>query len=268
MKLNRIFAAGLLAAAAAGPAVASIALPDTGNGELFLVVYDSTDQVSYVKDLGIFIDSFNGLGSYSFTLDDAFFTAFLGIADNTDATFADLRFAVLGGDSVGGTSRRLFSTIDTATTPLTNNQLTNATGFLGLYANNQVTLSANTSHAGPAAINGTSYDVVGNGAYFLAQGGPTLNNVLQGFTNSVAVNTDATFRQFSSNGLPGGNPTNQLTFGVSPETVGGFWRVSSNAGAPWTATYTVVPVPEAEGIAMLLAGFGALGVVVRRRRTA
>jgi len=36
---------------AAGSAFASIADGSTGNGELFLNVYDSVAQVSYVKDL-------------------------------------------------------------------------------------------------------------------------------------------------------------------------------------------------------------------------
>ena len=253
MKLNQILAAALVAASAV-PAVASIALPNTGNGELFLVLWDEGDKVSYVKDLGIFQNDFNPTANLSFGLSDANFAGFLGVA-NTTAT--DIKFAVIGGDSAG--VRRLFSTIDSAVTPFNNIQLTNTTSYLNTFANNQVTVSANTTHAGPAAVNGTSFDVAPNFAYFNAQSGPTfLNNFQGGYTNSVLVGTAAVFRSFSSNGTAGGNQTVQSDFA-------GVWNVTQNNGA-WTAAYSVAAVPEADGIVMALAGFGALGFLSLRRR--
>jgi MYXO-CTERM domain-containing protein len=40
----------------------------------------------------------------------------------------------------------------------------------------------------------------------------------------------------------------------------------TNTGGAFTANYTVAAVPEADGIAMALAGLGALGFVALRRR--
>lgn len=253
MKLNQILAAALVAVSAA-PAMASIALGNTGNGELFLVVWDEGDKVSYIKDLGVTLDAFNGNADLSYALSDANFAGFLGVA-NTTAT--DIKFAVIGSDSIG--TKRLFTTVDSAVTSYNNGNLTSGTGYLNTFANNQVTVSANTTHAGPAAINGTSYDVAPNGAYFGTQFGSTfLNSAQGGWTNSVLVGTAAVFRSFSTVGTAGGNPTLKTDFA-------GLWNVTQSNGA-WTAAYSVAAVPEADGIVMALAGFGALGFLSLRRR--
>ena len=253
LKLNQILAAALVAAASV-PAMASIATPSTGNGELFLVVWDQVDKVSYVKDLGIFMDSFNGNANLSYSLNDANFTGFLGTANTT---VSDIKFSVMAGDSAG--VKRLFSTVDSVVTPYNNGNLTSGSGFLNNFTNNQVTVSLHTTHAGPVSVNGTSYDTEGTFAYFLAQNGPTLQtSTLGAWTNSNLVGTSSVFRSFSSVGTSGGNQTLQSDFA-------GLWNVTQSNGA-WTATYSVAAVPEADGIAMALAGFGALGFLSLRRR--
>lgn len=261
MKLNRILAAALVAAAA-GPAMASIASPTNGangNGEMFLVVWDGTDQVSYTKDLGIFMDAFDPNAGLTFALDDTFFAGFLGVADNSGATdFSDLKFAVIAGDGVG--QKRLFSTIDTAITPYSNSNLTSGTGYLDTYQGAQDTASANTSHPGGIAVNGASFDISPNQAYFLTQDGPSFQNSILGgaWTNSNFINTESVFRSFTQGPGLGGGQTTRVDFA-------GLWNVS-NQGGVWQASYTVTPIPEADGVAMMLAGIGALGFVARRRR--
>lgn len=260
MKLNQILAAALVAAASV-PAMASIGAPLTGNGELFLVVWDEADKVSYTKDLGIFMDDFaaNSTAPLSYALDDGFFTAFLGVAATTPS---DLKFAVIAGDSVG--TRRIFTTVDSDVTAYTNSGITSGTNYLNNYTSAQVTASANTNHAGAVSINGTSYDVSPNTAYFNTQFGPTFQgtsataNGGAPWSNSVLVGTSAVFRSFSSQGTAGGTQTPQSTFA-------GLWTVA-NVGGAYTASYSVAAVPEADGIAMALAGFGALGFIARRRR--
>ena len=254
LKLNQILVAALVAAAAV-PAMASIKLGNTGDGELFLVVWDEGDKVSYVKDLGVTLDAFNGNAGLNYALSDANFAGFLGVA-NTTAT--DIKFAVIGSDSAG--TKRIFTTVDSVDTPYNNGNLTSGTGYLNTFANNQVTVSANTTHAGPASVNGTSYDVAPNGAYFGTQSGSTFLNSIQGtWTNSVLVGTAAVFRSFSTfGGTAGGNPTLKTDFA-------GVWNVTQNNGA-WTAAYSVAAVPEADGIVMALAGFGAVGFLSLRRR--
>lgn len=253
MKLNQILAAALVAAASV-PAMAAIAPPLDGNGELFLVVWDQVDKVSYVKDLGILMDSFNGNADLSFSLNDANFSGFLGVAN---ATASAIKYSVMAGDSIG--VKRLFSTVDSALTPYNNGNLTSGTGYLNTFTNNQVTVSLNTTHAGPRSVNGTSFDIEGNNAYFLAQNGPTLQTSTQGlWTNSNLVGTSSVFRSFSSVGTSGGAQTLKSDFL-------GQWNVTQNNGA-WTAAYSVAAIPEADGIVMALAGFGALGFLSLRRR--
>lgn len=254
MKLNQIVAAAVVAAASV-PAMASIGLPLTGNGELFLVVWDQVDAVSYTKDLGINMDDFFATSSTerSFALDDAFFTSFLGVAATTAS---DLKFAVIAADGIG--TKRLFTTITQEVTAFNNGNLNTATANVETFAGNQVTVSANTTHVGAVAINGTSYDVAPNGAYFGGSNRPTFNVAGLPWSNSVLVGTSSAFRSFSSQGVSGGTPTPQSTFE-------GLWSVT-NVGGAYTASYSVAAVPEADGIAMALAGFGALGFLARRRR--
>ena len=253
MKLNQILAAALVAVSAV-PATAAILPGGTGNGELFLVVWDEGDKVSYVKDFGVTLDAFNGNADLNYALNDANFAGFLAVA-NTTAT--DIKFAVIGSDSAG--TKRIFTTVDSAVTPYNNGRLTSGTGYLNAFTQNQVTVSANTTHAGPGSVNGTSYDVAPNNAYFGTQFGSTFLNSAEGtWTNSVLVGTAAVFRSFSSVGTAGGTQTLKSDFA-------GVWNVTQNNGA-WTAAYSVAAVPEADGIAMALAGFGALGFLSLRRR--
>ena len=253
MKLNQILVAALVAASAV-PAMASIQLGNTGNGELFLVVWDEGDKVSYVKDLGVTLDAFNPNANLSYALSDANFAGFLGVS-NTTAT--DIKFAVIGSDSAG--TKRLFSTVDSVDTPYSNGNLTSGTGYLNTFANNQVTVSQHTTHEGSAAVNGTSYDVAPNGAYFGTQSGSTFLNSIQGtWTNSVLVGTSAVFRSFNSIGTGGITQTVKSDFA-------GVWNVTQSNGA-YTAAYTVAAVPEADGLVMALAGFGAVGFLSLRRR--
>ena len=198
----------------------------------------------------------NGNADLSYALNDANFAGFLGVA-NTTAT--DIKFAVIGSDSAG--QKRLFSTVDSVVTPYNTGNLTSGTGYLNAFTNNQVTVSANTTHAGPGSVNGTSYDVAPNNAYFGTQFGSTfLNSIVSGgWTNSVLVGTSAVFRSFvQANSTAGGVQTIKTDFA-------GVWNVSQSNGA-WTAAYSVAAVPEADGIVMALAGFGALGFLSLRRR--
>jgi len=253
MKLNQILAAALVAAAAV-PAIARIDTPSNGNGELFLVIWDGVDQVSYTKDLGITMNAFNGSAPLSFNISDQYFTGFLGIAAANIPNFSDLKYAVLAGDAVAIGGKRLFTTLDSEPTPLTNQQLTNTQGFLNNYTNSQ-SASANGDHGTDIAVNGSSYATAGKVDYFLPFGPSLIAGINWG--NSNLVGTSAVFRSFSGPGS-GGSQAVQSDFA-------GLWNVTQNNGA-WTAAYSVAAVPEADGIVMALAGFGALGFLSLRRR--
>jgi hypothetical protein len=151
MKLNKILAAALVAASSAS-SMAAIISNTPGNGELFLVMWDAVDKVSYTKDLGIQIDSFDPAGGLSFALNDTFFTSFLNIANTTTS---DIKFAVIGGDNLTAGGKRVFTTVDNAVTPLTGSLNTSANNFLSTFISNTNLPSANGNHS--TTLNGSSF---------------------------------------------------------------------------------------------------------------
>lgn len=253
MKLNKILAAALIAASSAS-SMAAIIAPVSGNGELTLVMWDAGDKVSYVKDLGIQLDSFDPTTSLSFALSDTFFASFLTIANTTTS---DIQFAVVGGDNLATGGRRIFTTIDNAVTPLTGSLNNSANNFLGNLQSAQNLPSAQGDH--DTNLNGSSYAIVGDSVAnrYALPNIPSLQNTATGWTTGNVVGVDAQFRSFLSLNTSGTQAT-QRTFD-------GIWNVVNTGGA-FTANYNVAAVPEADGIAMALAGFGALGFVVFRRR--
>ena len=97
------------------PAHAAIAPGASGNGELFLNVFDDVNQVSYAYDIGIRMDDFfktgqpDGGTQFFRPLTDALFTAFLALA-----TPAALKWSVMAVDSTGPNtpgSQRMFTTV-------------------------------------------------------------------------------------------------------------------------------------------------------------
>jgi hypothetical protein len=254
MKLNKILAAALVAASSV-PAMAAIITPSpSGNGELTLVMWDAGDKVSYVKDLGIQLDSFNPATGLTFALSDTFFASFLAIASTTTS---DIQFAVVGGDNVAAGGKRLFTTIDNTVTPLTGSLNTSANNWLGSFQAAQNLPSTQGDH--DTNLNGSSYSIVGDSVAnrYALPNITSLQNTATGWTTGNVVGTDAKFRSFLSLNTSGTQAT-QTTFD-------GVWSVV-NSGGSFTANYTVAAVPEADGIAMALAGLGALGFVALRRR--
>lgn len=258
MKLKQIAAAAALVAASL-PSYASIALASTGNGELFAAIYDSVDQASYTLDLGLNIDSFNGSSSYSYTLNSANWNAFVALA-GTD----NLQFGVIGGDSAGGANatnpRRLFTTVNIATPTITGPQVATAGSNMNTYIGFTTSASANTTHTGAATVNGDSFDVVGNNAYFLTQSMNTFNGITAaaGWGNNVAAGTAATFMSFNQVNASAATATVNTTYA-------GVWTLGQQ-GNNWVLQYSAVP--DADGLALMVAGFGAVGFLARRRKAA
>jgi hypothetical protein len=139
-RLLLVCAAGLslpaAAAIAPGGAQSGANAPWSGNGELFLSVFDAGAKISYTKDLGVTVDDFfvwgqQDAGNQRFwALDDARWTGFLGQVNP-----AALRWSVLGFDTTGGTVSggvRLFTTArqgdEARIATFTNQLFTNGTG--------------------------------------------------------------------------------------------------------------------------------------------
>lgn len=265
MKLKQIAAAVAIAAASAS-SFATISLPATGNGELFAVVLDRADQVSYLIDLGLSMDLgvvgaslFDGSSSYSYSLNSANFGNFLAAAATTTN---DLEFAVMGGDAVGSTAsapRRLFTTVNQTTTNLGNGLLTNAVNNMTTFANYQALEATGQTHT--TVDNGDGWASVGSNAYFLQANFDTFNGVTSsaGWANTNVAGTSALMRTFATSSTSGGAATVQ-------NTLAGAWTLDQVSPGAYALNYTVAAVPEANGLALLLAGVSAMGFVGRRRK--
>lgn len=301
-KLSGIAVACALALASS-QAAASIALPNTGNGELFLVVLDTVSGSSYLKDLGIQQSAFQptvagtgvttqgfgitynlstnlwsntSAGAPGMTAAASVLSGLTSVADSNWGSFLsttgdgrNLRYMVAAGESVGGTAANGVNYLMTSTTnPVagkTNGNVTSMSGALANYLDFQNNLG---SHSGPgtASVNGSSVTTVGDAFNFNTP-------------NASAANMSATW-----NGLTATNLTQALgqstsfwavtrssttanaaaRFDLYDNTVGpASWTLRAT-GTDYALSYTA-PVPEPEAWALMIGGLGLIGMMARRR---
>lgn len=269
MKFKTLFAA--VAVALAAPAFATIANGDSGNGELFLVVQDSTSKVSFTYDLGIDMNTFLVSGqadtgrSLPFNIAaDANWTTFQGLSTGNK------KWSVMAIDSSGGQlGTRVITTvfndpnkttaqIETLMKTSTNTKLNSGAANVsaGKFFN-----AVNVTGTHRTATNGSSVNAEADGfSYFGKTGGLTdkLNNNLTFFTSNALGASSNFYLLNASSAAPGGfisinDFANQKNVGMWS-----FDGISLN--------YNLAAVPEAETYALMLAGLGAVGFLVRRRR--
>ena len=267
MKMKMIVAA--LALAAAGSANAAIENGTSGNGEMFMTVWDQTGLQSYTLDLNLTMDDFIAgvAANQSFTFNaDANMTTFLGQV--LPANQSNLVYAIGAMDIKGANAsdyhRYLTTSSNIVLGASTANQvrnvdlkqlgtqggvmLGNANGLLGSNDSLIVTDPAILAYAGSASwgnnwgtkANFNTLGEIGDdlGMYFLRQtsGASAANNTRSIYEQMNWGNGDQVFANLSTNGT--------LTFAAA------------------------APVPEADTYALMLAGLGLVGFLARRRKAA
>ncbi|GBL45124.1 hypothetical protein SFMTTN_0928 [Sulfuriferula multivorans] len=304
MKFAFTVIAASLALASAGQANATIAGQDTagniGGPEMFLAVWDSVAQKSYIRDLGVHFNDFLPAASLGITS---------GLASKQDKTSL--------GTSISSTAAPVAGTVAFGATPsiVAGSVLTSGyslsfaadpllASFLGTAGSLSTSLQwmvGAYDNTGTGLVNGQRALTTSNGAVAIS------NSVLSNFSSGSApyitannglmpsgdaANGSATAVKadgdtyFDAAGSPmsswGGNSTFPVTAAVGTSQKFWYLGVSSTNGpdaagvtpftnASWkldtagNLAYTVAAVPEADTWAMLLAGLGMMGFIARRR---
>ena len=260
-KLNALVATLVMAASA--PAFAIIGNGADGNGELFFSIWDSAN--SYTRDLNITLNDFEtavaagGALNLSYAA-DATLTSFLSTANSSE-----LKFNVIAVDAQG--ARRALETF-TAPLPGTtigNDILRTVIGATTTLANEiNVKLACGTVLLGCNPTGGDSATfAVGTDGYIGRSEFSDNNGGLLNFSNSGDLSTNSAANGLSVmriNGLATGIAKSTYTpylDGAAPVKI---FLDSNNA-------LQISAVPEAETYAMMLAGLGLVGFMVRRRNT-
>ncbi len=266
MKMKHIAAATIAAcaAAAAAPAFAGIgtgALDNStaNNAELVFVLFD--EGRSFTKDLGITLQSFLATANTSFTssLASANFSTYLGADTNLfDGTkTSGTRWALLAVNSepfAANSGRVLLTTLDPTQGPtsINNGDWFQGVETLGAKFNDlSQVMNANGTANLTVGTNGDAYTAAGSQGYF-NDGGLNALGFSYYITNVVGASSAAYIES---------ETTDTAEPPISATAVAG--RFSFNGTQ---LAYTVSAVPEPGSLAMVLAGFGALGFVSRRRR--
>lgn len=270
---HTIFAAVLLALAL--PSTAAIAPGSSGNGELFLNVYDPTAKVSFAYDIGIRMTDFFIQGqpdggtqtfwnvSRSGDADNAIFTKFLSLV-----SASNLLWSVVAIDSDGSNANigdiRLFTTVkqgdESKVAATTNTKLSTGIGstiagtFFGtVNSTNLVTLGQSTQATSDVAsqtdysINGSSYVVSSDpgSAYYGKTAGltPTYNGNTS-FSAANAVGASSWFYYLTRSGSAQGGAVivdefdngDGLNAGSGHDGYWGFAKVNDSS-SPYNNSY-------------------------------
>ena len=280
-----IAAAVTLAVAAVGAHAAQIDTGNTGNGDIFFSVWDTTTAAnggkgSYTLNLGTSLDSFASTLASTGSLDlswaaDATLTSWMSSVTNKTT----LRWNVVGLDGDG--DRRIVTTVNAVPTGAKTDEITRAAvQEVQLYldnvnpslasANSAVFGRSTAGYAGITTNPGFANNIGGNFGGTAATGGFTNDGKFQ-VTSGVANNSFETGLKFMSIAAlnDGTDPSVYSQFNDGTTTgnpLDNSVRVWFDASNTLHMAAAVAAVPEPESYAMLLAGLGMIGFVARRRQ--
>lgn len=255
-----------------------------GNGELFFSLWhdggttDTMDDKSYVRDLGIGINTFTTttntpallagkttatVGPVNFFSANALLTTFL----SEIPAGANVFWNVVGNDNLG--ARRFVTTAAEGTTGLLPTQTVigsrNVNTAIASFVGSTNTLS-NTQNATPSstvAVNNSNTatfantnEYAGGVAFGTNLGSRTLFNTTGGIGAKLPF-----YLQFDT-GVTTGNASS-LSFSTAGATEA-YWTLDTSGNL----SYNVAAVPEADTWAMFAAGLLAVGAIARRRLAA
>lgn len=254
MKLKLLAAA--LAFATTG-AHAAIDNSLTGNGELFVVV--NTATASFVGDLGIKMNDFDGNNlPQSFNMTN--FSQWGAFYSSIGNTLAGAQFVVLAADSTGTSagSDRMYATSMVPAEDVTaqSKSLGNAAkamdGWLGLLnSGSDVQGSDMASEA-----NGSAWSTTANTTTYWDN--TVQNQIYNNLPFSVMADATSTADFYFL--VTGGSQSS--TTPIITTAQAGLWSFQGD-----NLVYAA-PVPEADSYALMLAGLGLVGYVARRRKAA
>lgn len=271
-KLKLTALSGALALAGlAGGAQAAIDRVDTGNGELFFSVWDSTRLTSYTRDLGLNLTDVTLAGVatkqgliYSFSA-DALLTTFLNDTLLASGNLDNLVWNLAAGDSVGTgvNAKRLIVTSSNTEAQIERNSTSVLTTAIG---NQNIIQSALNDIPGHTTlVDGSSIATLGgdldDDQAYADQGtwGTDVGN-LSGFVSTKLVGESNTFWFIGSNATASGKVIATQFMGELGPAV---WTFASDGALTFAA-----PVPEAETWALLGLGLLGVGALTRRRSRA
>jgi hypothetical protein len=280
-KLKALAAAlGIAVTGFGGNAIAGIAPAGTGNGELFLTVWDQAGNKSYTRDLGVFIDSYgtqNATGAFTTNVDgspsftqsfvaDANWASFVGTSSAAD--IANWRWSVTGYDNAGTPA---INQVRAVYTSVTDDQARAADPSSNLLSNSKLSSVIAKQDPGIANLNQADTDPAANNSYIVTDpsrfgyagyfDGIYLTDAPQlspWATVGTAMNFIYATRSSSQN-------TPEARFFTYGTPVGGpsQWLLGANGTVNFAAS--VAPIPEPGEWAMLLAGLVVVGSIARRR---